>query len=118
MTVSLPHEAQARSQAGEGRRAAGRAGQASRWQVGPGADYLKSSAARSCWSCWSRKEFAVEARAPVTDVVEVAVPVCGHAGGNQARVVPGEVPKPRAAGGARQGWAAHRRQGKAHLPGT
>ena len=56
------------------------AGQASRCQAGPGAHHLKTSAARSCWSCWSRQKLAVEARAPVTDVVKVTyIPVGGHA---------------------------------------
>ena len=72
---------------GTGARSGGRgptggrlAGQASRCQAGPGAHHLKTSAARSCWSCWSRQKLAVEARAPVTDVVKVTyIPVGGHA---------------------------------------
>jgi hypothetical protein len=68
-----------------------RAGQTSRWQAGPGA--LSPAIRRGSVMLVKlvvRRDVDDRARAQLTDVVEVAVPVGGHADGGQARSVPGE----------------------------
>ena len=73
--------------------------------------HLPFAATRSRRSCWSLEEVAASASAQLVDDVDVAMPAGGDAGGGQARSAErGGPPKPRAAGGARQGRAAHRRQ--------
>ena len=77
--------------------------------------HLSFAATRSRWSCWSLEEAAASASAQLVDDVDVAMPAGGDAGGGQARSAErGGPPKPRAAGGARQGQAAPQGQG-AHL---
>ena len=77
--------------------------------------HLPFAANRSRWSCLSREEVAASASAQLVDDVDVAMPAGGDAGGDQARSAErGGPPKPRAAGGARQGQAAPQGQG-AHL---
>ena len=77
--------------------------------------HLSFAATRSRWSCWSLEEAAASASAQLVDDVDVAMPAGGDAGGGQARSAErGGPPKPRAAGGSRQGQAAPQGQG-AHL---
>ena len=85
------------------------------WQAGPGA--LSPAIRRGSVMLVKlvvRRDVDDRARAQLADVVEVAVPVGGHADGGQARSVSDESEgalASRAACGARQGQAAPQRQG-------
>jgi hypothetical protein len=91
---SLRRKAQARvslCQAGEDQRGDSSLGRHRAGRRGRARFHLPFASARSCWSCWSREENGRQSARSARAIVEVAVPVGGHAGGGQARAVPGEV---------------------------
>ena len=67
------------------------AGQTLRWQAGQARISPADSRGSVVLVMLVARGARFEALARLADVVEVAVPVAGHAGGNRARAVPGEV---------------------------